>query len=358
MPKKLNIKGVIIPNDYKWIYDWFEIDSTCPNDVNAQLEEANGEDIEVIINSGGGDVPSGSEIYTSLKDYSGNSIGKIVGWAASAASVAAMGVKKLLISPTAQIMMHNVSSYASGDYRDLQHESDVLKNYNTSIANAYILKSGMSQEELLELMNQETWLNAQQALEKKLVDEIMFDEGNQLKIVASSRDSQLIPIEIINKVKNELLKNGVNKSSLVNPIVTNQDDNLNNEEEGIMNLEELKEKHPDLYNQLINKGREEGIKAENERIKAIEDLGVLGFENLVNKAKFENKDTAEKLAMDIIKAQKNIGKDYLKNLKDDAKDLDDVEGSEAPENEKKEAKVKEGATLIANFANKKRGGTK
>lgn len=358
MPKKINIKGVIIPNDYKWIYDWFEIDSTCPNDVNAQLEDANGEDIEVIINSGGGDVYSGSEIYTSLKEYSGNSIGKIVGLAASAASVAAMGVKKLLISPTAQIMIHNVSSYAAGDYRDLQHESEVLKNYNTSIANAYILKSGISQEKLLELMNNETWFNAQQALENKLVDEIMFDEGNQLKMVASSRDSQLIPMEVINKVKNELLKNGVNKSSLVNPIVTNQDDNLNNEEDETMNLEELKAKHPDLYNQIKNEGKEEGVKVENQRIKAIEDLGVPGFEDLVNKAKFENKDTAEKLAMDIIKAQKNIGKDYLKNMQDDAQELDDVEGSEAPEDKNDEVKEKEGASLIAKFANKKRGGTK
>lgn len=352
MPKKINIKGVIIPNDYKWIYDWFEIDSTCPNEVNAQLEEANGGDIEVIINSGGGDVYSGSEIYTSLKGYSGDSIGKIVGIAASAAGVAAMGVKKLLISPTAQIMMHNVSSSAQGDYRDLQHESDVLKNYNTSIANAYRLKSGMSENELLGLMNKETWLNAQQALEKKLVDEIMFDNDKQLQLTASVSNSAMIPIEVINKVRNEFLKNSINKPSSL----SNEGNSIIEEDEN-MNLEELKAKHPDIYDQIKNEGKEEGIKAENQRIKAIEDLGVPGFEDLVDKAKFENKDTAEKLAMDIIKAQKNIGKDYFKNLKDDAKELNGVEGSEAPEAKTEEVKVKEGASLIAKFANKKRGGT-
>jgi cbb3-type cytochrome oxidase cytochrome c subunit len=123
-----------------------------------------------------------------------------------------------------------------------------------------------------------------------------------------------------------------------------------------MTLEELKEKHLDLYNQIFDEGKKEGIKTENERIKAIEDLGVPGFEDLVTKAKFENKDTAEKLAMDIIKAQKNLGKDYLDDLKKDAKDLDDVKGSEAPENKAEEKDVKEGASLIAKFANKKRGG--
>lgn len=123
-----------------------------------------------------------------------------------------------------------------------------------------------------------------------------------------------------------------------------------------MTLEELKAKHPDLYNQIINEGKEEGTKNENERIKAIEDLGVPGFEDLVNKAKFENKDSAEKLAMDIIKAQKNMGKDYLKNLQEDAKDLDGVEGSEAPEDESKKAKEKEAVNIIASFMNKKRGG--
>lgn len=353
MPMKIIIKGVIIPNDYKWIYDWFEIENTCPNDVITKLDEANGDDIEVMINSGGGDVYSGSEIYTELKSYPGNSIGKILGIAASAASVAAMGVKKLLISPTAQLMMHNVSSAARGDYRVFEHESEVLKNYNKSIANAYILKSGMNQDELLELMNEETWLNAQQALEKKLVDEIMFDEENRL--TASASQAQIIPLEVINKMRNDLLSNtSINKFNLeAQKSKSNQEEERNK----TMKLEELKEKHPELYNQVKKEGYDEGVKAENTRIKEIDDLGVPGFEDLVNKAKFENMDTAEKLAMDIIKAQKNKGNEYLENLKNDAKELDDVKGSAAPEKEKSEdTEAKEGATMIAKFANLKRGG--
>lgn len=351
MPKKINIKGPIIPNDAKWIYDMFEMEATCPNDVISVIEKANNQELEIMINSGGGDVYSGSEIYTALKEYKGNVVVKIVGIAASAASVIAMAGKKVIISPTAQIMIHNVSSYAGGDYRDLQHESDVLKNYNTSIANAYILKSGLSQEELLELMDKETWFNAQQALEKNLVDEIMFNNSNETRLVASADNTKMIPVEVINKFMEERMSN-IGEGQLPK----DNEEEPKDEEDEVMTLEELKAKHPDLYNQIINEAKEEGIKNENERIKAIEELGVPGFEDLINKAKFENKDSAEKLAMDIIKAQKNMGTDYLKNLKDDAKDLDGVEGSEAPENESKKAKEKEAVNIIASFMNKKRGG--
>ncbi|WP_301171039.1 head maturation protease, ClpP-related [Brevibacillus nitrificans] len=202
--RKINIKGVIVSNDDLWIYEWFGMEATSPKTVIDQLNEANGESLEVIINSPGGDVYAGSEIYTALKEYPGDSTAKIVGVAASAASVAAMGTKRTVITPTGQIMIHNVASGARGDYRTLEHEAQVLKNWNTSIANAYMLKSGMTQEELLDLMNQETWFNAQQALEKKLVDEIMFDESSQLKLVASTGMAKILPPEVIEKVRNEL----------------------------------------------------------------------------------------------------------------------------------------------------------
>ena len=202
MPK-IEIKGVIVSNDDAWIYDWLEWEHTSPAGISTAIAEANGEPLEIYINSPGGDVYAGSEIYTSLMEYEGDTVGKIVGVAASAASVAAMGVKKLLIAPTAQIMIHNVSSYAAGDHRAMTHEADVLKGWNKSIANAYALKSGLSESELLSMMNKETWLTAQEAKEKGFVDEIMFDEGRRLAASASG----LLPPEVIAKLRNELVKN-------------------------------------------------------------------------------------------------------------------------------------------------------
>ena len=198
MPKKINVKGAIISNDEKWIYDWFEMENTAPNDITNELPMDNSP-VEVIINSPGGYVDAGSEIYTTLKDYAGEVTVKIVGMAASAASVVAMAGDKTLISPTAQMMIHNVSGGVRGDHNTLRHEADVLENFNTSIANAYVLKSGKSHEELLNLMNNETYFTAQQALENGLVDEIMFqNEGT--KFVASVQNGAL-PQNVVDKIR-------------------------------------------------------------------------------------------------------------------------------------------------------------
>lgn len=205
---RINIKGDIIPNDYKEVYDWFGWESCCPKDVADQLAVANGEDVEVEINSPGGDVYSGSEIYTALMAYTGNVSVEIVGIAASAASVIAMAGNTVRISPTAQIMIHNVWGKTVGDYREHEHGAGVLKGWNKSIANAYTLKTGMSESELLQLMDKETWLTAQDAVKYKFADEIMFNQNMQL--VASIRPI-LLPRDAINKIKT-LLVSGTNES--------------------------------------------------------------------------------------------------------------------------------------------------
>jgi ATP-dependent protease ClpP protease subunit len=195
----IDIKGAIISNNSKWIYDWFEMDSTCPRDVINKIREANGADIEVTINSGGGDVYAGAEIYTALKDYKGNITGKIVGIAASAASIIAMGCKKVKMSPVGQIMIHKASVTASGNHKKLEHAADVLKSHDEGILNAYLLKTGMDSDKLLELMDKETYFNAQDAIKLGFVDEIMFDDD--LKLSASISQYE-IPPEIINKLRN------------------------------------------------------------------------------------------------------------------------------------------------------------
>jgi ATP-dependent protease ClpP protease subunit len=199
MPK-IKISGTIIPNDYQDIYDWFGMEATSPQKVNVALSQLVGENIDVEINSPGGDVFSGSEIYTAIKAYQGKAAVQIVGIAASAASVIAMAGDVVQISPTAQIMIHNVSSNASGDYRDMQQAANVLGNLNKSIANAYALKTGLQQDDLLALMNQETWLNAQQAVEKGFADEVMFDSEN--KLIAGISPATILPREVINKIRN------------------------------------------------------------------------------------------------------------------------------------------------------------
>jgi ATP-dependent Clp protease protease subunit len=182
---KVNIKGVIIPNDYKWYYDCLEMDATCPNDVQKAVDEANGESLEVYINSPGGIIDAGSEIYTALRAYTGEVKIYIVGQACSAASIIAMaGYSEM--SPTALMMVHCVSSGVRGNHNDMEHMAEVLRAADDALSNAYIQKTGMSKDEVLAMMEAETWLTAEQAKEKGLIDAIMFESKEILPLAASN----------------------------------------------------------------------------------------------------------------------------------------------------------------------------
>ena len=202
MTKKINVKGDIIQNSDKWIYDWLDIEATSPQDINEALVDANGQDIEVDINSGGGDIFAGSEIYTAIRNYKGDKTIKIVGIAASAASVIAMAGKNE-ITPTGLFMMHNVHGGFSGDYRDVAHGAEVLKTANQAIANAYKEKTGLSDEELFKLMDKETWLSAEDAVKYKFVDGVMFSESKQPSFYNSTGG---ISPEAIAKIKSQIKK--------------------------------------------------------------------------------------------------------------------------------------------------------
>jgi len=362
LAKRIDIKGFIIPQEDAWIYEWFEYPYTTADMVNKALKDAAGGDVEVYINSYGGAVHIGSEIYTSLKEYKGNVLIKIVGYAASAASVIAMA-SKCIMSPTAQIMMHNASTGAQGDYRVMDRTSIMLQKVNKSVLNAYKLKSGLSEEELKAKMDEETWLTAEEALELGLIDEIMFNnEDNQTAPVLYNN----IPIPSMKAIEELRECGSVEKfkeniiNSKIQPTNSTAGENKienNGEVENNMTLEELKEKYPDLYNSIFNEGKEEGIKAERERIKSIDDLLMPGHEEIINNAKYETGITAEKLAVELIKAEKQRGTDFLEERKIDAQNsnANDVKGTAAPVlGEDDETKEEDIVNKIAEGGNKRR----
>ena len=196
---RIDVKGVIVGNDDKPIYEWLGYEATSPNDIISALNKASGQAVDVYIDSGGGDVFAGSNIYTSLRGYKGEVNIHIVGLAASAASVIAMAGKSD-ISPTAMLMVHNVSSVAGGDYHDMDKMSEVLQSANKSIAAAYVAKTGMSEEEALAMMDHETWLSAQQAVDKGLIDGVMFENYQ----IAASYGGGLLPKSVIDKIRNTI----------------------------------------------------------------------------------------------------------------------------------------------------------
>lgn len=208
MSKTIDIRGVIVPDDDQWIYDWFDITATCPRMVRDALREANGEDVEVLVNSGGGDVWSGQEIYTILRSYTGHVLIKIQSMAASAAAVLSMAGESE-ISPVAQLMIHNVKAGARGDHNDMSHAAGVLVNSDQALAAAFVDKTGKSEEEILALMERETWFTAEQAVKEGFVDRVMFQNSQTLGKpvqLAASIDSGLLPVNVIDYARKHFNK--------------------------------------------------------------------------------------------------------------------------------------------------------
>ena len=168
----LKINGDIVGNDWKEIYDWFGIEGSTPGDVQKALAELpKGDRLQVKINSGGGEVMAGQEMYAMLRGRSDIDI-EVESYAASAASVIAMA-GHCTMSPIGMLMIHCVStSRVAGNHQDMEKMAETLRTYDEALANAYVLKTGRPKDEILQLMNEETWLTADRAVELGFVDGI------------------------------------------------------------------------------------------------------------------------------------------------------------------------------------------
>lgn len=150
---------------------WFDDDVT-PQLFRDELNARSG-DITVWINSPGGDCVAAAQIYNMLMNYKGNVTIKIDGIAASAASVIAMAGTKVIMSPVSMMMIHNPATVAFGDSADMQKAIAMLDEVKESIINAYEIKTGLSRAKLSHLMDAETWMDANSAIEMGFADEIM-----------------------------------------------------------------------------------------------------------------------------------------------------------------------------------------
>ena len=150
---------------------WFD-DEVTPALFKEELNSGEG-DITVWINSPGGDCVAAAQIYNMLMNYKGNVTVKIDGIAASAASVIAMAGNKVIVSPVSMIMIHNPATIAFGDTSEMQKAIAMLDEVKESIINAYEIKTGLSRAKLSHLMDAETWMDANSAIELGFADEIM-----------------------------------------------------------------------------------------------------------------------------------------------------------------------------------------
>lgn len=149
-------------------------DEVTPKAFREDLESDSG-DITVWINSPGGNVFAGAQIYTMLRDYPGKVTVKIDAVAASAASVVAMAGDTVLMSPVAMLFVHDPSTIAMGNARDMERAIATLNEVKESIINAYAFKTGLTHNRIAKLMENETWMNAKKAVELGFADEILFE---------------------------------------------------------------------------------------------------------------------------------------------------------------------------------------
>lgn len=144
-------------------------------DIIDQFKRADG-DVEVFIATPGGSVMQGTNIMNTIREYSKGEVTSIVSYAASMGTQIALSAKKVKVFDNTSFMIHNASGIAWGDYREMQKYADYLNRVNKNLAGIYAKKSGKPMEEILKLMDDETWYFGNEILENGFADEVIGDE--------------------------------------------------------------------------------------------------------------------------------------------------------------------------------------
>lgn len=277
-------------------------------------------EIVVRINSGGGDVFAANAIYARLKDHKAKITVKIDGWAASAATIIAMAGDVIQIPASGVFMIHNPlmgvwGYFGAEEFVAMSEELAVIKQ---SIINSYCLKTNKSKEEISALMDKETWLDGEQAVESGFCDEVMFGKINT-EVADINRvvvNSVAMDISGFHSVPKSLLNCRLRGPSPASGNFANNKISTKeggNKEMEIKTVDELKAAFPELTAQI----EANAIAAERKRIQDIENVALPGFDEIVSKAKFDSPIDSGELAKQIIAKQREQGGKYLKNVAED-----------------------------------------
>lgn len=310
--------------------DWDDI-----SDKAFKLDIENLGDVENItlhINSPGGSVFSAIAIANTLKNHKAKVTANIDGIAASAATIITSACDVVRMPKNAHFMIHNPMTFAYGNNQDMEKTLNMLNKVKDSIIETYLYKSNTDKETLSELMNEETWMDAETAKGYGFIDEIINEEIEE-EIIENKLIINNMVFDIskfknfkagkINKIHNPTALNiTVNSTGSTENIADEIKNILNNgnnkKEEEKMTLEELKNKFPELYDQVFNEGKEAGINKENERMKAIDEMKISNYPDLVENAKYTEKVEASELAMKVLKKQNEEKAEKLEGLKNES----------------------------------------
>lgn len=180
---RITLNGFVVASGDQWLYDWFGVEAFSPATVRKALtDNPEGEDLEVELNSPGGSVFAGFELYSLIREAKCRTVAIVQSLAGSAASTVMAACDQVRMSPVAQVMIHLPSFYAEGNQNDMKHEAKVLESITQSILNGYEAKcrGKADRARLDKLIRAESWLTAQEAVELGLADEILgWEEGEK-----------------------------------------------------------------------------------------------------------------------------------------------------------------------------------
>ncbi len=188
---KINLYGEIVSDEDDWIYSLFDVPHCCPGQVREAIGQLGADDELILeINSPGGDVWAGFEIFGLLQACSAHTEAHIIALAASAATTVCSACDTVLASPVAQVMIHQPSAYVEGyanneEARQLQNLLDSVK---ASIINSYVVKAGgkTSRQRFEELVDESTYMPVQDAIELGLVDGLLDTDDELLASLTAS----------------------------------------------------------------------------------------------------------------------------------------------------------------------------
>ena len=288
------------------------------------------ENITLHINSPGGSVFSAVAIANTLKNHKAKITANIDGLVASAATIITSACDTVRMPKNALFMVHNPITFAYGNNQDMQKTLEKLNKVKNSIIETYLNKAKTDKETLSELMDNETWMSAEEAKEYGFIDEIL-DENVEKEVIENKLIINNMAFDI-SRFKNfkekkkqdpRIINISVNSTGSPEEIADKFRDILNSTENqknegGNMTLEELKNKFPELYNQIFNEGKEAGITKERERMREIDNLDVSNYSELVENAKYNEPVEASVLAVNILNKQKEERIKKLQNIKNDS----------------------------------------
>ena len=194
--RTLFLNGTIAENS------WFDDDIT-PKLFRDELMAGSG-DITVWLNSPGGDCVAAAQIYNMLMDYKGSVTVKIDGIAASAASVIAMAGTKVLMSPVSTMFIHNPMTIAYGNSDEMQKAIEMLQEVKESIINAYEIKTGLSRAKLSRLMDAETWMDANKAVELGFADGILQRVEQSSDVATPTASMMYSRVNVVNSLMGKI----------------------------------------------------------------------------------------------------------------------------------------------------------